>query len=177
MDNWGTPRQENADSSAQSAPKYVGFGIRLLAYLVDSVVLSIAQWVVVLPIMGLLGINPTAMAVTMEQAQSDPAAMEALTGSLFQMYSILIVVSVLLSWLYFAYMESSEKQATLGKLALGLKVTDSDGNRVSFGTASVRFFSKIVSGLILCIGYLMIIFDDQKRALHDRMASTLVLFK
>jgi uncharacterized RDD family membrane protein YckC len=84
-------------------------------------------------------------------------------------------VSILVNWLYSAFLESSENQATLGKRALGLKVTDMNGNRISFANASGRFFGKYVSAIILLIGYLMMLWDDKKQTLHDKMAGTLVV--
>lgn len=80
-------------------------------------------------------------------------------------------------WLYFALMESSELQATVGKLALGLRVTDLSGQRISFGRACGRFFGKIVSDLTLAIGFMMAGWTQRKQALHDMMADTLVIKK
>jgi uncharacterized RDD family membrane protein YckC len=85
------------------------------------------------------------------------------------------LVSIFLGWLYFAILESGEGQATLGKKALGLKVTDLNGGRISFGQATGRFFGKYLSMLILFIGYLMMLWDDRKQTLHDKMAGTLVV--
>jgi uncharacterized RDD family membrane protein YckC len=85
------------------------------------------------------------------------------------------LVSTLVNWLYSAYLESSENQATLGKRALGLKVTNMNGQRISFANASGRFFGKYVSALILGIGYFMMLWDDKKQTLHDKMAGTLVV--
>jgi uncharacterized RDD family membrane protein YckC len=87
------------------------------------------------------------------------------------------LVNILIQWLYYASMESGEGQATLGKRALGLKVTGVSGERISFGQATGRFFGKILSGLILLIGYLMMIWDDKKQTLHDKIAGTLVVVK
>lgn len=85
------------------------------------------------------------------------------------------LLGILVPWVYFAYLESSEKQATLGKTAMGLKVTDNDGKRLSFTTASVRYFAKILSALILGLGFVMIAFDAKKQGLHDKIAGTLVV--
>jgi len=85
------------------------------------------------------------------------------------------VVSILVNWLYSALLESGENQATIGKRALGLKVTDMNGHRISFANASGRFFGKYVSAIILLIGYLMMLWDDKKQTLHDKMAGTLVV--
>jgi uncharacterized RDD family membrane protein YckC len=84
-------------------------------------------------------------------------------------------ISTVISWLYYALMESSAKQATLGKMAIGIVVTDLDGHRISFGRATGRYFGKILSGLILGIGFLMAAFTEKKQALHDILASTLVV--
>jgi len=78
------------------------------------------------------------------------------------------------SWLYEAFMESSSYQATLGKMIFGMKVTDLNGNRISFERATGRHFAKWLSGMILCIGYIMVGFTDRKQGLHDLLAGTLV---
>jgi len=87
------------------------------------------------------------------------------------------IISTILQWLYFSLMESSAWQATLGKKALGLTVTDLEGRRISFGRATGRYFAKIISSLILFIGYIMAGFTEKKQALHDLIAGTLVLRK
>jgi uncharacterized RDD family membrane protein YckC len=80
-------------------------------------------------------------------------------------------------WLYYGIMESSHRQATWGKMALSIKVTDLNGNRISFGKATVRYWAKIISGLILSIGYIMAGFTQKKQALHDMIAGCLVIKK
>lgn len=79
------------------------------------------------------------------------------------------------AWLYFALQESSKWQATVGKRALGIKVVGLDGKRISFGRATVRHFSKMLSRMILMIGFLMVIWTKKKQGLHDMIASTLVV--
>jgi uncharacterized RDD family membrane protein YckC len=75
-------------------------------------------------------------------------------------------------------MESSSYQGTLGKMALGLTVTDLEGRQISFGRATGRYFSKIITGFIpLGIGYAMAGFTEKKQALHDIIAGCLVLRK
>ncbi len=85
------------------------------------------------------------------------------------------IVCVAATWLYYAIMESSSKQATFGKLICGLKVTDLNGERISFMRATGRHFGKIISSMILLIGYLMVLFTERKQGLHDMMAGCLVL--
>jgi uncharacterized RDD family membrane protein YckC len=82
-----------------------------------------------------------------------------------------------LPWIYEAYMLSSEKQATFGKMMMEIEVTDLNGRRISFGRATGRHFAKWVSALILGIGFIMAGFTEKKQALHDMMADTLVVNK
>jgi len=105
---------------------------------------------------------------------ADPAVI----GGFLVLIFTLAGLGILAQWLYFAYLESGEKQATWGKQAMNIYVTDLAGNRLSFGRASLRYFGKIISGLIpLFIGYIMAGFTERKQALHDMIASTLVLRK
>lgn len=85
------------------------------------------------------------------------------------------IINILIGWAYAAALESGPHQATLGKRAMKIKVTDTNGRRISFAQASGRHFGKILSGLILCIGYLMMLWSDKKQTLHDKMANTLVV--
>ena len=85
--------------------------------------------------------------------------------------------SVLIGWLYSAIMVSSPQQGTLGKMALGIRVTDINGQRVSFATASGRHFAQVLSSIPCCGGYFMAAFTEKKQTLHDLMAGTLVLEK
>lgn len=87
------------------------------------------------------------------------------------------VVGIIVWWLYYALLESSSAQTTPGKRALGIKVVDRQGGRISFGRATGRTFAKIVSGLILMIGYVMAGLTERKQALHDMMAECLVVHR
>ena len=77
--------------------------------------------------------------------------------------------------LYYAFMESSTYQATLGKIVLGIKVVDQYNQRISLSRSLLRNLSKYLSYFILCIGYIMIIFDDRKQGLHDKIADTFII--
>lgn len=85
--------------------------------------------------------------------------------------------SMIISWLYYALMESSKYQGTLGKMALGIVVTDLNGYKVSFARATGRYFGKIISFMTLTIGFMMAGFTARKQALHDMIAGCLVLVK
>ena len=78
-------------------------------------------------------------------------------------------------WLYFASMESSALQATVGKIALGIRVTDEHGARIGFGRATGRHFGKFVSGIIFGIGFIIAGITARKQALHDMMAGCLIV--
>ena len=82
---------------------------------------------------------------------------------------------LLIPWLYDALQESGKNQATIGKKALGIKVTDLQSQRISFLKATGRHFGKYLSALILFMGYIMMIWDKNKQTLHDKMAGTLVI--
>lgn len=85
--------------------------------------------------------------------------------------------SMLLAWFYFALLESSKHQATVGKMLLGLVVTDEAGRPIGFGRATARYWAKYLSIITLLFGYIMAAFMPRKRALHDMIAGTLVLYK
>ena len=108
----------------------------------------------------------------------DPRAAAAFVAPLFLSFLFAMIFFVGLQWLYFAGMESSERQATFGKSLMSLRVANTEGQRLSFGHATGRFFAKIISGMIpLGIGYIMAAFTEKRQALHDMIAGTLVLHK
>lgn len=82
---------------------------------------------------------------------------------------------IILNWLYYACLESSKSQATLGKRIVGIKIVDYNGKRITFGRASGRHFSKLISALILGVGFLMIAFTSEKQGLHDIIAKCYVI--
>jgi len=145
---------------AQPTSGYGGFWIRLVAYIIDAILLNI--------VFGVVGAVVGISMFPADPANMDPAFFMSEMGS-FQL------VALVVTWLYFALMESSPRGATVGKMVLGLRVVDEQGNRISFMRATGRFFAKIVSSIILFIGFLMIAFTDRKRGLHDIMAGTLVV--
>ena len=150
---------DQIDSTAKQYREYAGFWLKLAASFIDGILVGIVFWIALI-IMGmdLLG-DPYP-----DGSDNVPVC-----------FVILMLASYLIPWLYFAFMEASTKQATLGKLALGIKVTDEAGNRISFGKATGRHFGKILSALILYIGYIMIAFTGKKQGLHDILAGTLVV--
>lgn len=141
---------------------YAGFWRRVLAYIIDAIILGIINGVIYL----IVGVPIFDQVASPEEVQAMMARM-----------NLASVISLIIIWLYYAGFEASALQATPGKLAIGLKVTDLRGNRIGFGRASIRFWGKIISTIILFIGFLMVAFTQRKQGLHDMMASCLVLRK
>jgi len=159
-----------APAYAQPAPqfRYAGFWRRFVAMVIDGLILS-PILLIILASSGLFGL--------MSGATGD-RNMAGLGAALLGIGIFAgLVVYLVSSWLYHAWMESSHYQATLGKMALGIIVTDLSGNRISFSRANGRFFGKWVSGAVMNVGYLMAAFTEKKQALHDILASCLVVLK
>jgi uncharacterized RDD family membrane protein YckC len=143
---------------------YANFWVRFVASFIDGIILnifgSIAGFIAGL-IIGLVFVASTG------STGDTGAVMAAQTFGFF--------LGVIITWLYQALLESSPRQATLGKQAMSIIVTDLNGDRISFGKATVRSFSKYLSVIILLIGYIMAAFTEKKQALHDIIAGTLVV--
>jgi uncharacterized RDD family membrane protein YckC len=154
---------------------YAGFWQRFLALIIDSILIGIIRSILVIPILAAVGLSFAGEIQDLETANSSDII--AMAAAFFAAAMATAAISSVISILYFSFMESSKYQASVGKLALGLIVTDMDGNRIDFGKALLRNFGKLVSGAILLIGYIMAGFTDKKQALHDMIASTLVLKK
>jgi uncharacterized RDD family membrane protein YckC len=145
---------------------YAGFWLRFAAFLVDLFVVGLAARPVIYePLLTNVGPNATSKELFAFS-----------TGGTRQALAIAMLVQ-LIYWLYYASLESSAWQASLGKKLLGLYVTDLEGKRISFARASGRHFGKMLSQLILLIGFVMAGFTARKQALHDMMAGCLVLKK
>jgi uncharacterized RDD family membrane protein YckC len=155
-----SPGEPTTRAPGEPAAGYAGFWKRFAAWIIDSIVMDIVTTVIGF----VFGLNV--------YARLGEAG--AVYDRRWGLYS---VVSIVIVWLYYAFMESSAQRATLGKMALGIVVTDMNGERISFGRATGRFFGKIVSGVILFIGFIMAGFTERKQALHDLMAETLVVNK
>ena len=155
-----------ADGPAFETPAYAGFWNRAAAAIVDLIITVVGSLVITGPLIAFAVLSGLGRPGDMQ-----PDAMM----SPVQLASNL--VSLLGGWLYYALMESSRFQGTLGKMAVQIKVTDLEGNRLTFGRATGRYFGKFVSGLLLGIGYIMVAFTAKKQGLHDIMAGCLVVKK
>jgi len=151
---------------AQAGVRYGGFWIRVVAAIIDAIIVSVILW----PVKAIFGLGGLALGGFGAHGFHNPMALPYLIfgGGVFGLLKLGA------NWIYEALMESSSYQATLGKMALGMKVTDLYGNRISFARATGRYFAKIISFVILCIGYIMVGFTERKQGLHDMIAGTLV---
>jgi uncharacterized RDD family membrane protein YckC len=131
---------------------YAGFWTRFIALLLDALLMSVVSVLLFIAFGFPLALQP-----------------DDIEAQLW-----LNLASVGLGWFYYAGMESSVYQATLGKQVMGIFVTDELGQRISFARATGRYFAKLLSGTILLIGYIMAAFTAKRQALHDIMAGTLV---
>ena len=148
---------------------YAGFWRRVAAYQLDSFILGIASYIVIIPFAMIIGIGGQ-YASTLQQ--DDPSAFfMSIVPMMILMYLLIFAIQAV----YFAWMHSRPAQATLGKMAVGIKATNADGSRISFGKGILRWLSMFVSALLLGFGFLMAGFTDRKRALHDIMCDTVVV--
>ena len=134
------------------APRYAGFWIRVAASIIDSVVLFI----------------PMKLIENVSAAAPAGDASSPVTSWL---------IAIVAWWAYRSALHSSPWQATVGKLAVGVQVTDAQGQRISFGRATRRYLAEFLSALTLCLGCVMAGFTERKQALHDLLADTLVVYR
>lgn len=146
----------------EKSVQYAGFWRRLAAYVIDAVIMAFANY----EFLSYLSTNMSVIANL------------GFYNFTYTLYAYMISFSsILISWVYFSGMESSPLQATVGKLVVGIYVTDMEGKRISFGKATGRYFAKIISALILFVGFIMAGFTDKRQALHDKITNCLVLGK
>jgi uncharacterized RDD family membrane protein YckC len=163
-------------ASTYSVPPlpYGTFGARLVAYVIDSLIIGLPSMIGLFAAIFFLG----GFGIMLHQTHADPDAVRAMVLTMVPIFLLGMLALMIIHWLYFAGMESSARQGTIGKSVMSLRVADLEGKRISFGHATGRFFAKVVSGMIpFLIGYLMAAFTEKKQALHDLIAGTLVLGK
>jgi uncharacterized RDD family membrane protein YckC len=134
---------------------YAGFWIRFVATLIDSFILVLIDVSIRFAIFG------TVFTTNFEDE-------DVVGGGVYGLMSFAIYVA------YHTILESSSKQGTIGKMALGIKVATESGERITPLNALGRYFAKILSTIILLIGYIMVAFDAKKQGLHDKIARTIV---
>jgi len=156
---------------------YAGLGRRFVAFIVDLILIALFGIIVVAffnqanGIMYLYYIVAAHAPITsLTEAGTPIAALQPIVAAV----GLLVVV---VPWLYYAGFESSRGQATPGKVLMRLEVTDLEGNRISFARATLRFFGKFISTLIIFIGFLMIGLTKKRQGLHDKIAGCIVILQ
>ncbi|GMW02968.1 MAG: RDD family protein [Candidatus Hydrogenedentota bacterium] len=156
----GAFREEFGFGRKAVSMNYAGFFTRFVAAFVDGIILTAVQ-IPIAVIASFMG----------GSAAPGPDGLPQVNGAVL----LLNFIPIVIYWLYFALQESGSYSATYGKRLVGIFVTDVDGNPISFGRATVRHFSKIISSLVCCAGYLMQPFTARKQALHDIIAGCVVI--
>ncbi len=158
-----------ATATAQSVI-YAGFWRRFGAAIVDLILLGIGGYL-------LLYLIDAAGVPMFESAEygTEVGDLSASAEFSMELTALGLVVQEVWQWLYLALFESSKLQATPGKLALGLRVTDLRGNRIGFWRSTARNLAKIISAVILFVGFMMAGWTQRKQALHDMIAGCLVV--
>jgi uncharacterized RDD family membrane protein YckC len=158
-------------SEEQKPLNYAGFWIRFVAFIIDGLILNTLAFILILPILGMIGFASFGIS---ELTNMDP---EEFGLALFAILAPLSIANLIMYWLYFAVQQSSSWQATLGKRAVGIIVTDVHGERLTFTTASLRYLGRVISNMTMLIGYIIAAFTEKKQALHDLIAGSVVVFK
>ncbi|MEM7298806.1 MAG: RDD family protein [Bacteroidota bacterium] len=159
-----------------ASSNYASFGIRWVAHIIDYIILYIVNWIVLTLILAPIGFSvASANDFDLESMTEGDmvAAITTLMGALVAGSIVLLILRVI----YGAFMESSKFQGTIGKLAVGIKVTGADGSKLTFVKALLRHIGKIISGMIIFIGYIMAAFTEKKQGLHDMIAGSIVVKK
>jgi len=160
-------------SSGIFTENYAGFGQRFLAWIIDIVFILVLD----IFIMGLTGLNEGVRMIYQflrGYPMTDRYGEVVYTMVPTQVIYAITVLLILVPWLYYAFLESSKNQATLGKIAVRIAVTDLHGGRITFSRATLRFFAKVLSILTFFIGFIIIAFTRQKQGLHDIIAGCLM---
>ena len=145
---------------------YAGFWKRVAAYCIDSVIVGMVGGVIAMVIGMVLGIGMAGL------GDSDAAGVGMIMVQL-----LTNLISMAISAAYYAGFHASAGMATLGKMAVGIKVVRLNGDRMTLARAIGRYFATILSALTLCIGYVMAAFTERKQGLHDMICDTLVVDK
>jgi len=153
---------------------YAGFWLRFVAVIIDAIIVGVVQSFVILPILAVAGFN---FASGVQNGDMSEAETVGMIAGMMATMGTTILISTIIGILYYVLMETSKFQGTVGKIALGIIVTDVNGEKLDFSKALIRNLGKIISGIILYIGYIMAGFTEKKQALHDMIANTLVVKK
>ncbi|WP_185819849.1 RDD family protein [Salibacterium salarium] len=148
--------------------EFAGFWLRVAAVLIDSIVVAVP-----LNILSFIAI----IILVFSLSGGSPNVDNGTQAQIALMCFIVYLLCGLITPFYYTIFHCSKWQATIGKKAVGIKVIDYNGGKISFWKSFGRYFGYVLSGMILGIGYIMAGFTKNKEALHDMMSSTLVIKK
>lgn len=156
----------------QIVPKpYAGFWIRVAANIIDGLLLGVVSGIANF----IMGMAIVLMTLGLQQDLSQ-SLMDQDSPLMLMINLCSAAFNLILHWLYFSLMESSGKQATLGKMLFGLQVTDMQGHGISFGKASLRYLCSALSAFTLGLGYVIAAWTSKKQTLHDLIVGTVVVY-
>lgn len=172
MDGW-----KSYASVFQAAPpteRYGGFWIRVVASILDVIIVGVASSIIRLPLFLMMG-RSVLPAVTNPDFANNPNFLaspefSAIMGMVGLSWAIGIAIDAAYNTIFVGL-----RGATPGKMALGLKIVRADGEPLGMGLALGRWAATWVSRITLCIGYIIAAFDAQKRTLHDHICGTRVV--
>jgi uncharacterized RDD family membrane protein YckC len=151
--------------------RYGGFWLRFVAVLIDGIIMAVPIGILQMLLLGGMGAT---LARSTPGPNATPEEVFRMLGPMFAAMGFSVTVAMTIACIYETFF-LVKFAATPGKMALGLQVLRPDGSKLSVGRAIGRHFSKLLSGMILYIGYIMAGFDSQKRALHDMICDTRVI--
>lgn len=154
---------------------YAGFWLRFVAFIIDTIIIYVVQAFILVPLFAFMGFSFAVRSQNMENMSEAEAV--GFATAMMATVGIASLITTVANLLYGTLMESSKYQGTVGKLALGLRVTDVDGQKLDFTKSLIRNIGKLVSAFILFIGYIMVAFTEKSQGLHDIIANTLVVKK
>jgi len=153
MDAVSTPTQAVPSAASMN---YAGFWIRFLALIIDGVIISVVA--------SLFGLNHVAPVSVGYSAMYSSSASMYLSNPGQMWLSLIYVVGF---WIW--------KSATPGKMILGLKIVDAEGKSITWQKAAIRYIGFIISGAVICLGFIWAAFDAKKQGWHDKLAGTFVV--
>ena len=144
---------------------YAGFWIRLVAFLIDGIILGVIIWV-------FNGLWSLVFGFGLMSGSVDPLMPDVAVGAAFWVLGILIPFLIVMAYLVGFW---GWRGQTPGKMVLGIKITYIDGSDIDWSAVILRLLGYVISFLIVFVGYFWVLFDDYRQGLHDKIADTYVI--
>ncbi len=160
------------DAAVIVGRQYAGFWLRFVALFIDGIILGVVGQIVGSLVQAV--VFPDSLSRLTQMRENPEAVDPAMVAFIFQMMGVMLLVGTVLGILYDVIF-IRRFAATPGKMVVGVRIERADGSPLSVGRILGRYFGRMLSGFVMCVGYLMAAFDDQKRALHDYLCDTRVV--